>query len=247
MHSQDWVSTALHQCHTDGVTMMEYKFLLLFAPVGFIQKSRTLKSIEFSPPFETVYFFSFKNPYSSVYLQECIAAVLKAHTSLLLTNWACLAVVSLLTAGQITHMHTLSLAPSLFLTHTRTHTQTLLLICTVHKHVSASKKEKVVTSWGECWGRAGHMWGQREEWNKKPQHSADETVKHIWSSNITDSVNSCLNLIITQLADKILTGESTHPEFTIWDYMSSPKDLTNTTDFFYRILWGAKVKQYFNC
>lgn len=122
MHSQDWVLTALHQRHTDGVTLMEYNFLLLFAPVGLIQRSRTLKSIECFPPFVSVYFFSFKNPYSSVYLQECIAAVLKAHTSLLLTNWACLAVVSLLTAGQITHMHTpsLSLAPSLFLTHTHT-------------------------------------------------------------------------------------------------------------------------------
>lgn len=84
MHGQEQILTALHQRHIDAVTLMEYNFLLLFALVGLIQRSRTLKSVE--TPLENVYFFSFKNPYSSVYLQECIAAVLKAHTSLLLTN-----------------------------------------------------------------------------------------------------------------------------------------------------------------
>lgn len=53
--------------------------------------------------------------------------VLKAHTSLLLTNWASLAVVSLLTAGQNTHTHTHK--------YVHTYTYTCWLGCAVHKCV----------------------------------------------------------------------------------------------------------------
>lgn len=101
--------------HTEGVAVMKYPFLLVFAPVRLIQSNRIvcvcvcvhMTFVSFRILSLKLFFFSFLlNPYSSIYLEDSGTVILKAHTSLLLTNWASLAVVSLLTAGQNTHTYT---------------------------------------------------------------------------------------------------------------------------------------------
>lgn len=198
MHGQDQVLSALHQRHRDAVTLMEYNFLLLFAPVGLIQKGKNIK-IYWIPPLKLFISFLLK---IHTPLLTSIAAVLKAHTSLLLTNWACLAVVSLLTAGQIMH----------------THTQTLLLLlllplrCTVHKHVplggshllSQCIKEKTMEKKGR-WRveqRAEYKNRAYGWWEKRVKVKKSKILKQI-NAFVAVTVESCLNFIITELTDKI--------------------------------------------